>query len=175
MRKNLLFVLVLSTTLAFLGVYFYAPGHVANLRLLGVQSAKETNADGKASAAIANPALPEAPPGETETRGTSGAGPQAARWPTVFPEILKKSLQATASRRPPPPPTSPDDARQKAAAEAAKKQGNSTNPATKTNPLNILPTISGIPIRCNVKRPSCRRWLHLQQKKQRRKNSLAVR
>ena len=175
MRQKLFFAIVFSTTLAILGVYFYAPGDVASQRTLGALNAERISADGKVPATIAKPKLPEVRPADSQARIASGDDPQVARWPTIVPEFLKKSLQATASRRPPIPPTSPDAARKKAGVEAGKQQESSKGAAKKTNALHGVPTISGIPLRCNVKRPSCRRWLHLQQKKKRRKNTLAVR
>ncbi len=175
MHKKLFSIIALSAVLVFLGVYFYAPDHIASQRTVGPLNQETLGANNEVLPVVAKPGLPKNEPARSKASNTPEEGSNFTHWPDIVPKLLKKSLQATSSRRPPLPPASRDVQRQNAELGGSDQQKSSNSSAKKVNSPPGPPVVSDMAVRCNVKRPSCRRWLHLQQKKLRRKNTLAVR
>lgn len=173
MNKKLLLIIVLSIFLALLGVHLYSPSYVESQRTARPLLPDKLGADNEVSPVVAQPELPSSGPDPSEIGDASSVGSNSSSWDTRVQDLIKKTFHAASSRRPPMPPTRRDFQRQDMQVGGSNQQESTDSSISKANPLPKQKSVPGISVRCNISRPSCRRWLFLQKKKSRRKKALA--
>ena len=177
MRKKISLIIIFSIFLTSLGVYFHSRGDGDSQSTFWPLHLDMLKAGNEAPPVQAKRELYEqskkgfAP---SEASAASSTASNFEPWTTGFSDVFKETLQAASSRRAPVPPKKYDIERQKILGGGGNQQESPTGSIAKATPRQKQNVAPGIMVDCNLSRPSCRRWLHLQKKKLRRKKALAV-